>query len=349
MQRFLLDGPDIHELLQRVRDEHGPEASIVHAERIRTGGVAGFFARQRYEVAVEVDIDAPPPMSLASQIVNQVDGDGGHHVHAEPGAVAAACDEVLAASPQNDGPSATTSSPFVQPASDAASTEPRRNPLLLRPVGPAHQSAAPASMLKIVAPLEITDVPVAPLAAPRVPRRPGEMLVLIGDGPVAYQAALDIARSARIPTTRILVASSEAVIPRLLPSRRVTDVVQARLQAAELALGSSASIIVVAAPIGLIHDAEGQDWVSEIVHAVGPTDVWAVVDATRHQETLARWLDAVGPVSALVVHDAACNPAAASIGELGCPIAFEDGRPVDPVPPPQAREPHATAQLRRHA
>lgn len=37
-----------------VREEFGPTARIVRAERIRTGGVAGFFARERYELTVEV-------------------------------------------------------------------------------------------------------------------------------------------------------------------------------------------------------------------------------------------------------------------------------------------------------
>lgn len=38
----------------RVRDEMGPGATIVRAERIRTGGIAGFFAREHYELTVEV-------------------------------------------------------------------------------------------------------------------------------------------------------------------------------------------------------------------------------------------------------------------------------------------------------
>ena len=55
---MLLEGTDIRALLQQVRDEYGPDARIVHAERIRSGGVGGFFAKQRFEVAVEVDGDA---------------------------------------------------------------------------------------------------------------------------------------------------------------------------------------------------------------------------------------------------------------------------------------------------
>lgn len=52
--RLLLDGDDLRDLMLRVRDEMGPGARIVKAERIRTGGVGGFFARERYELTVEV-------------------------------------------------------------------------------------------------------------------------------------------------------------------------------------------------------------------------------------------------------------------------------------------------------
>ena len=48
------EGPDLPSLLEQVRAEDGPDARIVHAERIRRGGVGGFFARERYHVEVEV-------------------------------------------------------------------------------------------------------------------------------------------------------------------------------------------------------------------------------------------------------------------------------------------------------
>lgn len=52
--RLLLDGDDLQSLMLRVREEMGPDARIVKAERIRTGGLAGFFAREHYELTVEV-------------------------------------------------------------------------------------------------------------------------------------------------------------------------------------------------------------------------------------------------------------------------------------------------------
>ena len=54
-RRLLLEGSDIDELLVRIRQEHGPDARIVHAERKLVGGFAGFFAKLRYEVSVAVD------------------------------------------------------------------------------------------------------------------------------------------------------------------------------------------------------------------------------------------------------------------------------------------------------
>lgn len=56
--RLLLDGDDLPELMIRIREEMGPQARVVKAERIRTGGFAGFFAREHYELTVEVP-DAP--------------------------------------------------------------------------------------------------------------------------------------------------------------------------------------------------------------------------------------------------------------------------------------------------
>ena len=48
--RLLLDGEDLAGLMYRIRTEMGPDAVIVKAERVRTGGVAGFFAKERFDL-----------------------------------------------------------------------------------------------------------------------------------------------------------------------------------------------------------------------------------------------------------------------------------------------------------
>jgi len=59
-ERLLLEGADLPELMEYVRAEFGPTAKIVHAERIRQGGFAGFFAKEKYELTVEVPPARPP-------------------------------------------------------------------------------------------------------------------------------------------------------------------------------------------------------------------------------------------------------------------------------------------------
>jgi hypothetical protein len=47
------EGPDVQVLLDQIRAELGPGAKINGAERIRVGGVLGFFAKEHYRVVVE--------------------------------------------------------------------------------------------------------------------------------------------------------------------------------------------------------------------------------------------------------------------------------------------------------
>ena len=56
----------LEELLERVRTEVGPDARIVAANRVRKGGVGGFFAKQAFEVLVEADDTAAAAATVAT-------------------------------------------------------------------------------------------------------------------------------------------------------------------------------------------------------------------------------------------------------------------------------------------
>lgn len=59
---LLLEGPDLKALLLRAAQTGGSGARIVHAEKVRKGGVYGFFTRELFEITIEVaDDTAPPP------------------------------------------------------------------------------------------------------------------------------------------------------------------------------------------------------------------------------------------------------------------------------------------------
>ena len=47
------EGPDVQLLLDQIRADVGPGAKINGAEKIRVGGVLGFFAKEHYRVVVE--------------------------------------------------------------------------------------------------------------------------------------------------------------------------------------------------------------------------------------------------------------------------------------------------------
>ncbi len=54
------EGPVLEDLLERVRHETGEGARIVAANRVRRGGLGGFFAREHFEVVVdETEVEAP--------------------------------------------------------------------------------------------------------------------------------------------------------------------------------------------------------------------------------------------------------------------------------------------------
>jgi hypothetical protein len=59
--RVLLEGPAIEPLLAQVREEYGSSVRIISADKVRSGGFGGFFAKQRYELSVEVpdEVEAP--------------------------------------------------------------------------------------------------------------------------------------------------------------------------------------------------------------------------------------------------------------------------------------------------
>lgn len=55
--RYQLEGASIAEVTARARAEYGPNAKIIAAEAVTTGGISGFFAQRHYEVTIEVPDD----------------------------------------------------------------------------------------------------------------------------------------------------------------------------------------------------------------------------------------------------------------------------------------------------
>ncbi|WP_328462729.1 hypothetical protein OHA21_36030 [Actinoplanes sp. NBC_00393] len=68
---MLLEGPAIEPLLAQVRDEYGSSVRIISADKVRSGGIGGFFAKQHYELSVEVPDANEESDDMAQQTVAQ--------------------------------------------------------------------------------------------------------------------------------------------------------------------------------------------------------------------------------------------------------------------------------------
>jgi hypothetical protein len=99
-----IEGPVLEDLLSDVRARFGPSATIVEANRLRRGGVAGFFARERYEVVV----DAVEPEDAAGD-----DGDTALPATVESGPTSL-LDLVDQASAEEAGPISTQGGRFAE-------------------------------------------------------------------------------------------------------------------------------------------------------------------------------------------------------------------------------------------
>jgi hypothetical protein len=70
--RVLLEGPAIEPLLAQVRQEYGSAVRIISADKVRSGGIGGFFAKQHYELSVEVPDQPSSSSDEPAQTLDQM-------------------------------------------------------------------------------------------------------------------------------------------------------------------------------------------------------------------------------------------------------------------------------------
>ncbi|MFB9376544.1 hypothetical protein ACFFKU_11845 [Kineococcus gynurae] len=186
---LLREGNDLQALLAEVRAEHGEAAQIVRAERIRTGGVAGFFAKERYEVTIEIP-DAEPGAPAAST------GSSG-----STGSTEAPARPLPTRTPTATAVAAAPAQPQVAPGFDDVSVAEMGRELARRlgtpvpsaPVSPAPATPAPASLGDLLAAADAAD------GADRL----GAMISAGAGAPAAAQAVPAAFRAASVPAPRV--------------------------------------------------------------------------------------------------------------------------------------------------
>ncbi len=176
-------------------------------------------------------------------------------------------------------------------------------------------------------------------APPPLPRTSGGLIAVIGSS-VRSDSALfgllemsgSVRRSAQaIARTLGCDAEDVALVCEQMPDRAVSPGLLARSPAevASFAPGwrrDRVCIVAVYAPaLG-----EDQRWAREVLRAMRPSSVVAVVSATTKPEDVARWVQAVGGADALALVDVrrTCTPGA--VLSIGIPVLSLDGEAATP-------------------
>jgi hypothetical protein len=353
--RLLLEGSDIEALLARVRDEHGPGARIVHADKVRTGGVAGFFARERYAVTVEVPDPAraaAPAAPVATE--RPVDAPGTLLEMADAIDAAEAAEAEVVLSTAGVAPAARFETRTVSAAGSPGelSTEGRDFAAVLAGIaeatrGPEPEHAAAGAARPFV-PRDVRRPAVASrgivsrlvrLGLPRaiaenvdddgsiglhgslvgalsaLPKPPpvrlegGDIMVVAGEGMVAYDVACRVARRLRLDQSRVLLAAPSALGTGIPAARRVSGPADARRRSARLQRCDVPTVVAVDAPC----DGQSAAWARDVADAFGARAAWALVDATRKPADVLDHIRALGRLDGLVVHATAATRDPASV------------------------------------
>lgn len=357
-RRLLLEGHDLASLLVQVADELGPGAKVIRAERVRTGGFAGFFQREHFELTVDVP-DAPPARRPVRAVPQP---------RSAPAAVG--LDALLEAADAADGPAtpgqgAAAAAPVVSTGGEAfadvlaqvralaaerasatsvpspAPTAPAdAMPTVVLPPQPAPLAdaltqrlgalgvpdvllaRAPGSLAALVAELPTAQQP---------PREPGSVIVVAGAAGAVDTTAALLADRLGLPTDAVVTAGapgSRPPGPRGRGSRQQpSDVTAAHAWRAASRKAPHAWVVALAVGEGADERAAG----SELRHAFAADQTWAVVDARTRTSDVAAWLTSVGPFDALAVRGLFDTAEPGAVLGLGVPVAWCDGIPATPA------------------
>jgi hypothetical protein len=160
-----LEGPDLEALLARVPAELGADATIVAANKLRSGGLGGFFTKEVFEVVVEVPVGAT---SASAPTAGRLAADPQGAAPAEPDRRIPLADAPLASAPRVSTEAVGFAGVLDRMVRDAGAED-----LAPRPVGPAFERTPAAPPRTDVIDDELDDdldAPFEPLLPARVER-----------------------------------------------------------------------------------------------------------------------------------------------------------------------------------
>ena len=160
--------------------------------------------------------------------------------------------------------------------------------------------------------------------APPLPRLIGSLLVVVGPGGSATRLARALAGEMGIDGAGIPFASRDAGAHVHGTGRLLVRTVEDAAEAAPGWRRSSPALVVVDATVG----GPDRGWARDLIAAVRPTAVWAVVEATAKSEDIAAWAHDLGGLDALALENLTATVSPASALGTGVAVARLDGQPA---------------------
>lgn len=294
-KRFQLEGPSLAALEAQVTREHGAKARIVVAEKVSVGGIRGFFARQHFEVTVEVPAARPTEDTRRARRARL-------DVSARLGiaALLAEADDTearLGGAP--DSALSTDSDHFAALMDD----------LTFQAVRP-HAAPAPA--------------PSPPAAIPAPLRGVGDLVVVIGLNLDAVAVAGSMAAAEpsggtdTIERAGALAASTPDWDRRRSLAARAKGVERGRAVFVAFGLENPRNPGAMAVQ-------------ADTLRSIGADQVWVAVDAGRKAADTGRWVRSLAealPVDGVAVVGRNATASPETVGQLPLPIGWADGMPV---------------------
>jgi hypothetical protein len=152
-------------------------------------------------------------------------------------------------------------------------------------------------------------------------RSPGDLVLVIGLAPDASAVAWSMATDRGFAEVRSAGVAVPAAEPRV-------DDRRAAMQARADGVRRGRCMLVA---FGLDRGGRGIARHAETLRALSPDQVWVAVDAGRKPDDTARWVRevrAILPVDAVAVQGNADTDTPETIGSLGLPVGWVDGRPL---------------------
>ncbi len=172
----------------------------------------------------------------------------------------------------------------------------------------------------------LLDLFAAQPRAPRLPSRPGSLVVVVGPGRRATEEAARIAGQVGSDPAGVALAAARGSVT----TRRDELVIHNADEAAEMAPGhrrGRVGVVAVDAQAG----AGSVTWARHVIDALRPTLLLAVVDALYKTEDLEDWIEGLGGVDGIIVDHLDRTASPARILDLELPVSRLGRQPATPM------------------